>query len=218
CASRRGRKGPPGPLSRCRCHQLFDRGGSSMRLSLSRLLGLCLGSLLFSSVHAQNAILISPERCEALADEGYERCLSTGASEEDCAKRREEFLLRCLDATPQPRPDPRPAPPPDCVERCEEIARDARAECLEAGGDERTCARRAERARIDCRADCVDDGPNADCADVCARRAKAAAAECEAAGGDPRECAAAASATLEVCLRRCDTDDPPAPLPRCEDR
>src|SRR5688572_13840689 len=91
-------------------------------------------------------VTLSPGRCEALANEVFEKCSLRGASEEECAALRDAFLERCLHVAP---PHPRP-----CLEECGAKAQTALDACMAAGGDTEACRKAFGEALLACQAAC----------------------------------------------------------------
>lgn len=84
------------------------------------------------------------ERCVAAAGGVKRECLADGGSEDECAARVEEFLVRCAGRCEQPEP-PNPCDF-DCAGAAERVA----AQCVEAGGDPEECGAKAREFLSQC--------------------------------------------------------------------
>ena len=150
------------------------------------------------------------EGCGARARHVHAECLEGGGTPEECGREARGWLGACLER----HCGEVEAEEEACERGCNERARHAHAECLEAGGDAEDCGRRA-RAWA---AECVDrhcgeaaEAEDEACGRGCSERARHAHAECVEAGGEVEDCGREARAWAAECVERhCGEAEPEA--------
>lgn len=151
-------------------------------------------------------------RCGERARAAYEACILSGRGPDACEAEAANVRASCL----RECPDLLPATPVPvntaCTERCEALARDIRARCLEGGGGPDRCGAEAEAARRACYASCTPsnvDPPPGTCAEKCAAHGRSIYDRCRAEGGSEDGCRERGAIAERECLGTCANADQP---------